>query len=593
MIAGRAAPTSGGVFVALVTTFGILTGARSIAHFETPRPASLLEPVLLSRQGIGIAWSDLALWPADIQQAAMERVIAVVTGLFAAAALLALLNAVTLLVEAASSRRAELAVRSAVGASPRDLIAMLLRELRAVGTLAFSLGLFTGMLLGAVARRTWPGPTEPVAWLTASDLVTGLAVVVALAAGAYVRAGMVASRPARAAAVLRAGARTAVDPLEIFGRKLLTAGHASVAGALLVAAFALSGGDPLGPGSEPAGDAEVFMIDAEAPAVGAWRAALARLDEIPGLEAESLSTPGALSGLGVRDLATAECGRCSRGGMPAPLWTVVADHHAVTPGFFGLAGVDVVEGRDFDDAAVDDEPVVLVNQTFARTAFERGRPIGKRVRVGTGLGSWYRVIGVVADVHVPVLGADELGRSVVYLDARLHEPRGGSVVLRGTEDAAEAASDLLVDFGFTAGPAHDADAYLSAAKAPLRWSERLTWIIGLLGLATAIHGVYLAALQTTRRRGREIAVRRALGAGAARIALHVLGDRLRVVSWGLGGFVFLGTLVIGLLRSAVGVPVPGPATYLAIAVGLGVVSLVASSRAAREAILVEPGVLLD
>jgi putative ABC transport system permease protein len=335
------------------------------------------------------------------------------------------------------------------------------------------------------------------------------------------------------------------------------------------------------------------VIGAQAPEAGAWAEALARVSEIPGVEAESVSTPGALLGLGIRDLATAECGRCSRGLMPAPLWTVVADHHAVTPGYFDLAGIELLEGRRFDADAPTHEPVALVNLTFARTAFERGQPIGKSVRVGSGLGSWYRVIGVVADQRLPVLGDDGHPRSVVYLDARAHPPDAGSLVVRGSGTVADAAASLLEARGFAVGEPRTAARHRAEATAALRWTERISILIALLAVATAAHGLYLAALQTTRRRGRDLAVRRALGAGTGSIVAVVLGERLRVVGWGLCGFVFLGTLAIGLLRSAVGLPVPGPAAYLAIAVGVSLVGLAASGRAAREAIAVEPAALMD
>jgi ABC-type antimicrobial peptide transport system permease subunit len=118
-------------------------------------------------------------------------------------------------------------------------------------------------------------------------------------------------------------------------------------------------------------------------------------------------------------------------------------------------------------------------------------------------------------------------------------------------------------------------------------------VVAGLALLLAGHGVYATALQTTRRRIAELAIRRALGASPRRIVAYVLLDRLRVVAWGLAGFAFFGMLAVALLQNAAGLPPAPPGAYLGIALALAALAIAASARAAQEATTVEPGVLLE
>jgi hypothetical protein len=588
---------SGGALVAVSASVGLLAGMRAAIRVDLPGLHPLLELDGIPREGLGIAWSARALWPADIQASALERLLVVLCALALSAVLVATLNALILLAESAANRRAELAVRSAVGATPAVIARMLRLELRPLLTAGAALGLLAGLAGGGAARALWPGPLASVSLRSPTDLLVAVAGLVGVLTAVYVHGGLRAARPERAASVLRAGTRTGADPMAVFARKALTAGHTSLAGTLLVGTLALSGTLGAASGGDDDGDGDegaTVAYSATAPRAGAWSELLARIAGIPGIEAESLAAPGALLGLGIREVATAECGNCSRGLMPAPLWNVLADHHAVSPGFFELAGIEVLSGRPFTASdGPDAEPVILVNETFARTAFERGLPIGKRVRIGSDLGSWYRVIGVVADHAVPVLGADASPKEVVYLSALQQSPRSGTLLLRGSGGALDRAEATMAGLGFAAGPRRTLGEHRANAARPLRWAYMIAAVVAGLALLLAGHGVYATALQTTRRRIAELAIRRALGASPRRIVAYVLLDRLRVVAWGLAGFAFFGMLAVALLQNAAGLPPAPPGAYLGIALALAALAIAASARAAQEATTVEPGVLLE
>jgi len=584
----------GGIPVALAAAVGLLIGVRAVLSFELPRPRPLLGLEHLPRESLGVRWSGRALWPVDLQAAALEGLVSLLAGLALAALAIATLNALILLAESAANRRGELAVRVAVGATPRALAAMLLGELRRLVVVGLTLGGLLGLAAGGAARAAWPGPTEALGPTSAlAPVALALVVLLGLLGATHVTSALGAVRAERAAPALRAGGRTAQDPAAIFVRKVLTAAHLSLAGSIVVGTLTLSGA--LRGAAAPAAEAtETVAIEATSPGPGAWAELRERLAEVPALEAESLASPGTLIGLGVRDYALAECGRCSRGGLPMPLVSAVVGHHAVAPGFFGLAGVEVVDGRPLRRAdAVGAAPVAVVSRSFANSSFEDGDPLGKQVRLGSGPEDWYTVVGVVEDVRVPVLGANDLPPQAVYLSALQRPPRSGTVLLRGRADAVRSAWQIMESLGFWPGPTRALAEHRTRWGAPLAWARAAALGLALAGLLLAAYGVYVTALQTTRRRAHDIAVRRATGARGRHVAAHVLSERVRISSWGLAGMLFFGTLVVGLLRKTAGVAPLGPASYGAVAALLLLLALVASVRAMREALEVEPATLLE
>jgi len=257
-------------------------------------------------------------------------------------------------------------------------------------------------------------------------------------------------------------------------------------------------------------------------------------------------------------------------------------------------GFEIVEGRDF--ALEDDDrslPVAIVNRTFARSSFENGKPIGKKVRLGRGFDDWYEVVGVVEDGSTPVLGTESTPREAVYLSALQRTPRTGRLLLRGGAEALQLAETMLSEAGFEPTAPLPLVTYRANQAQELRWAYRVALLLGIMVLLLAAHGVYAAALQTSRRRIIELAIRRSVGAPSYRIVTHVLGERLRVTAWGLAGFVFFGTLAAAFLQGAAGMDAAGPLEYMAVAALLATMAMLASARAAREALSVEPGRLLE
>ncbi|HKJ02719.1 MAG TPA: ABC transporter permease, partial [Longimicrobiales bacterium] len=575
----------GGPLVALSSAVGALVGLRSVVALELPGFRGLLGLPTLPRETLGISWSGRALWPAQIQGAALERLTGLVAALFLAAAGVALLNTLILLFEAGASRRREIAVRAAVGEGPWPVVRRLVSDVRRLVASGLVLGLLLGLAWGGALRGAWPGVVAEVGWLgAAASLVPPVGLVAVLTGLAYVWTGVSVARGGALARALLSGERATAAPGEAFQRRILAALQSGVAGAVALGALGLS----LGVGTPPSGGSgegpTTVVATVTAPAVpgDGWRELRARLAALPGLEAETLATPGALVGLGIRDYATAQCGNCYRGGLPLPFWGAVVDHHAVGPDYFRLAGMTLGAGRGFTDA---DGPgaarVAVVNRTFANTAFEKGEPLGRKVRLGSDLDAWYEVVGIVEDMPMVGVGGDDLARAAVYVSALQHPPRTGSLLLSGSDDAVAAALDVAASVGFGTAAPRTVQQLRRDAQATVRWLGRLAFVLALLTLALAVHGGHATALQVARRRVRELAVRRALGATDGRIVRHVLAGAAGTALGGSAIAVFFGALLVAWFRKvAGGVPAPDAATYVAVVVILVGVGLAASARAA-------------
>jgi len=584
--------------VALSAAAGLLVGVRSVVAVELPGVRGLLRLPALPREAMGIAWTPRVVWPDQIQDAALDRIGGLIAAVLLAAASVALLNALVLLLEASVSRRREIALRAAVGAGPRALVALLLHDVRRLVATALSLGVLLGIAAGGALRAAWPGVTERAdAVASAGTIVPALLLLGALAAGIYVRTGLVVGRRTPLAGLLSAGGRATPDRGEAFVRRALSAVQMGVAGAVALGTLALARLPATPEAFHPAA-AETVAVDVRAPSGGggaAWTDLLTRLAAVPGLEAESLSTPGALVGLGVRDYATAQCGACIRGTLPMPFWGARAEHHAVGPGFFEAVGMRIISGRGFTATdAPGAKPVAVVNRTFANTSFENGDPLGHLVRLGAGMYDWYEVVGVVEDLDIPVVGGDDLARPAVWVNALQRDVDHGDVLLRGSDEAVRTATAVLSAAGYRPGRPRTLSEERRRAAAPLRWAGRLAALLGLLTLGLAMHGGHATALQIGRRRARELALRRAIGATDRRLLVHTLAGSARAALWGGAFAVFFGSLLVALLRQAVGgVSALDPGAYAAVVTLLAGSAMLASARAVGEALAVEPAGVLE
>ena len=263
--------------------------------------------------------------------------------------------------------------------------------------------------------------------------------------------------------------------------------------------------------------------------------------------------------------------------------------NVVGPDYFRTLRIGLVAGREFEDRDHETAtPVVVVNNTLAHT-FWGGAvdALGKRVRVGDG--AWRTVIGVAADVKY--LQINEASRPYVYLplfqsyrsDMMLHT-RGPAPVEALVEQAREfvAAVDPELPMLF----ARPLNELTMGAFLFLNLMATMLLVFGAVGMALAALGTYGLVSYTVKQSTREIGIRIALGASGRSVvrAFFEQGLRLGAIGAALGIVMALGvTRLVGSVLYGVGAT-DGVSFAQALAVVLGgvtVATIVPAWRSSR------------
>jgi putative ABC transport system permease protein len=211
----------------------------------------------------------------------------------------------------------------------------------------------------------------------------------------------------------------------------------------------------------------------------------------------------------------------------------MAHFFMVSPEYFDVMNIPITRGRRLapsDRAGAP--PVILVSQTFARTAFAAQDPIGRRIEWNDA--TW-EIVGVAADVRHAALG--DAFDADVYVPRR-QVVRGNTWLLLKTTRPPDAVLAELqrrvtsIDADVALTDAETMDARLAESAAPERFRAVVTGTLAALTLLLAVVGLHGVVSYAVAQRTREIGVRLALGGRPARVIAAVLLDTLRTVAWG-------------------------------------------------------------
>lgn len=284
---------------------------------------------------------------------------------------------------------------------------------------------------------------------------------------------------------------------------------------------------------------------------------------------------------------------------PSAEATPVAGVRGISPGYLAAMGIPLRNGRKI--TAGDREgtqPVVLVNESFARKYFSAGNAIGGQLSIGESE-PWRTVVGIIADVKHRGLDTDARPEVLIplpQLDAFLLTKflRGWSVVLRS-----DAASERVIAAATRDMRAVDAaipvitprplnDLVMEALGHP-RFRVLLLGAFGLLALVLALVGTFgLMSYFVTQRRN-EFGIRIALGATPAGVLRNVVLHGTRIVAVGLA----IGTAAALIMTRSMqailyGVQSNDALTFISAIALLGVAGAVACYWPARRATRVNP-----
>jgi predicted permease len=264
----------------------------------------------------------------------------------------------------------------------------------------------------------------------------------------------------------------------------------------------------------------------------------------------------------------------------------------VAPGTFAALGIPLKSGRDFSDSDTVDRPfVAVVNEALVRKSFPNQNPLGRTIFCPFDSFNGMTIIGVAGDVRQR--GPEREPMPECYMTYGQHAFNGLSVVARTVGDPNALAETLRrlvrersadIPMKFTT-----MEAMLSENVAAPRFRTLLFAVVAGLAVCLAMAGVYGVMAYAIGQRSNEVGLRIALGASTSSVLRLVLGQGLALA--GLGLALGLAAAVAGtrLLTSMLFRVQPNdPVVYLAVAVLLGMVALVASYVPARRASKIDP-----
>ena len=545
----------------------------------------------------------------DLKARLVSRARETVVALYAAVALVLLLaaaNVANLFLARATTRRPELALRTALGAGRARLARQLLTESVLVSLVGGALGLVLATwAIDAVVAAAPPGlpRLHEVRVDRAVLAVTGgVSLVVGIAIG-LAPALLVPHRALGSG--LRDDARGATAGGD---RRRLRA-------ALVVAEFALALAILVGAGLTVNSLLRLQRVDAGAATEGVLVARVAipearyrepsqvesyfdeleaRVAALPGVRAAGVSMAVPPDRLVMRNPYTPE-GLVFGPDDSAP----VAEQLLVTPGYFRALDVPLRAGRSFTREDREGAPeVVIVNETFARRHFPQGA-VGRWIQTGDPDPGSPRmtIVGVVGDVKYQ--GLDAAPEPTIYVPYAQHLWwRAMYVVARTVGDPAALAPALrrevaAVDAEVPVQTIRTMDALVGESVAQPRFRATLLGAFGVLALVLAGAGIYGVMSYDVDRRRRETGVRLALGATRSGIVRMVVLDGMRLAALGITLGAALAVASSRVLGSVLyGVGPMDPATWIAMALFLAGVGLAATVLPALRASRTDPATTL-
>ena len=524
--------------------------------------------------------------------------------------LIACANVANLVMSRAVGRQREMAVRSALGASPGRIMRQLLTESVLLSLAGGALGLLLALWSMDAIHALGAGSIPRLAEVGIDARVLGFALVVSMLAGVIV--GLYPSRQlsrTELQSALKEGARGASGAQAIWGRsgglrRMLVVGQLAlcvvvlVAAGLLVRSFARV--QSVSPGFEPSG-----VLTFQVSLVGRKYVDVARVHETYRTLWERLAAlPGVAGAGGVTALPLSQMfawGPITVEGRPvAPGEKFInVDQRTVAGDYFAAMGIPLVKGRFFSDDDTTETPrVVVIDQRMAEQLWPGEDPVGKRIRTGgfdvTPDTPWMTVIGVTGGVRQYTLDGVE-PRIAMYHSHRQRPARSLSVVVRGrtsdpsalTPAVRQAIRDIDPDLPIYGVKTMAARVEESIARR--KFAMTLLTLFAALAFGLAAIGTYGVLAYLVSQGTREIGIRMALGATPERVAGMIV--RGGMVTAGIG-------IVVGIVAALVltrfmqsllyGVEATDPLTFGAIIALLVLMALAATYVPARRAARIDP-----
>ncbi len=549
----------------------------------------------------GLEREELAFTPAATGLSSLRRQfsesLVLLMAVVGVVLLIACANIANLLLARAAARKPEFLLRLAIGAGRARLVSQLLVESLLLAASGGVLGVFfarwaTRFLMSFLSD----GRMTPIALTLEPDLrLLGFTAAISVFTGILfgLAPAFLATRTDLVRSVRSGGARPG---------KLLTVAQVALSLMLLIVAGlfvrSLSNLTARTAGAmnehvlvtrvEPRGSDQRNMDGVSARLDRIYRDLAARAELIPGVQSASLAqfTPSTVRG------ASGEA--VSEAGERIPVYVPM-----IYPRFFATAGIELKAGRDLKEADLSpDSPLVaVVNEEFARRLFPGDtNPVGRRYRMW---GELREVVGVVRDSRLSDVRSDRAPAIAYQSFLQTRTGRGQMALYVRTAGSPAAilprvrAAVQAIDPTMPMFEIRTLAGELDAVLVRERLLAMLSGLFGVVAVVLACIGLYGLFSFHVVRRTREMAIRKAIGAGSGAVVWSVMREVLGLIAVGIAVGVpaaiacqrLAASRIAGLLF---GLTAQDPATIAGAAATLALVAAAAGYLPARRASRVDP-----
>jgi predicted permease len=514
----------------------------------------------------------------------------------AAVLLIACVNVANLLLARSLARRREMAVRMALGAGTRRLVAQLLTESLVLAGVAGVLGIAIAYWGASALIALVPDSVQLPAEVRLNLPVLGFTLL--LSAGTALGFGLIAGLTLRL--------ENALSALVVAGRASVGAGARRAMGGLVIAEIAFAVVLLIGAGLILRTFAGLLAVDPGFRLDGVMTMELA-------LPADRYAAVEARQGFYDRAFAALEAlpeVRTAGAAVVMPLtgnnWTVPLERsdRPVPPGerppdvgwqlasggFFRALDIPLLDGRLFDRRdAPESPPVVIVSDAVRRIHFGDEPAVGRTIKLGD---QTLEIVGVVGDIRRA--GLDDQPRADMYFP--FESALGAEITLfirtEGDPEPALGAMQAAIRGIEPDAVLADPRTLAGVASESVKITRLVLWLLATfaaIALTLAAVGIYGVMSYVVRHRAREIGTRVALGARPADILLLVMRQGAAIAGIGAAAGLAIGLVAARSLRSILyGVSSADPLILLGAAALLAGTALAACYLPARRAVALDP-----